>query len=395
LNNGRLLKKEFTEFPYELFNVVLSKKSFVDIERLNVDTFEKAHSYVKNYGYDMDNPLHKDQVFAILNESKKFIQSYLLEDPDGICPNLAIPPEIQWEDDVRNILIFASEKEKGLIQRWACALLRVAHTITHAENDLSKYYFQGIKKQIFSRFMDHLNVNREGEYNLGRGRNQIKLKMFEMKSEKSKESLVMKLLHKSENVTADIFDRIGVRIVTNNKLDVIMVLKYLTENHVISFANIKPSRTRNNLINVKHFMDGIEELKGSESDNWSEDEIRTFLEGYLYFDDEKTKDETSKIIRENNPHSSTQYTSLQLTARQMINIQDPFNIQLSYKFFFPFEVQILDHDSYVESRTGRASHSEYKKSQLKAVRKRVLTNVINYYNKKVWNRDEQPGVNNE
>lgn len=371
----------FTNFPHDLVDVVLSNKSFVDIDGLSVESYEEAHHYIKNYGYDLDNAIHAEQVSNILNESKKFIQSYLLEDPEGKTPPLVIPPNIQWEDDARNFLVMASEKEKSITQRWACSVLRVAHTITHVENDLSKYFFQGIKKQIFSRFMTHLNVNNKGEYLLGRGKNHILLKLFEMKSEKSKESLIMKLLHKKENVTADVFDRVGVRIVTNDKLDVILVLKYLAENHVISFANIKPSRTRNNLINIEKFLEGIESLKKENVTGWDEEKVREFFKPYLQFtpEDEET---LNNQIKENNPYSSTQYTSIQLTARQLISIQDPFNINLAYKFFFPFELQILDHESFTESRTGRASHDEYKKSQITAVRKRVLSNIIRYHMKK-------------
>jgi len=377
------LIETFATFPYELIDVVLSNKSFIDINRLSIETYEEAHDYLKNYGYDLDNPSHAEQVRSILGEAKSFIQTYLLEDPEGLTPTLVMPPAIMWEDDARNFLVMASEKTRSITQRWACAVLRVAHTITHAENDLAKYFFQGITKQIFSRFMAHLHVTNKNEYYLGRGRNQIRLKLFEMKSEKTKESLIMKLLHKRENVTADVFDRIGVRIVTNDKLDVLLVLKYLAENHVIAFANIKPSRTRNNLIDINRFLEGLVRFREEDISGWSEEEVREFFKPYLVFDREKAR-EQEDIIRENNPYSSTQYTSIQLTARQLITIQDPFSINTSYKFFFPFEIQILDHDSFVESRTGRASHDEYKKSQIISVRRRVLDNVIRYHARKKW-----------
>ncbi len=220
------IKEVLTQFPYELFNVVLSNKSFLDIKMLDIESYEDAYDYVKNYGFDLEDPNQREQAFNILAEAKQFIQSYLLEDPEGKEPSMIIPPNILFEDDIRNFLVMASNRERGLTQRWACAVLRVVHTITHVENDLAKYFFQGIKKQIFSRFMDHLKVDSSGSYLLGRGKNAITLRLFEMKSEKTRESLIMKLLHKKENVSADVFDRVGVRIVTNDKLDAILVLKY-------------------------------------------------------------------------------------------------------------------------------------------------------------------------
>ncbi len=385
------IEKNFLKFPYELFNVVFSRKSFIDINRLNVHDEATALSYMRNYGYDTTDPLMKQKVGLILQESKNFIQNYLLEDPEGGDPALLMPPEVLFNDNILDMLIMASEKEKTLLQAWACSVLRVAHTITHIENDLAKSFMPGIKKQIFSRFMDHLKLSRTGEYYLGEGDQKIQLKMFEMKNEKSRESLLLKLLHKKENVTADVFDRIGVRIVTYNKLDVILVLKYFSVNHVVSFANIKPSRTRNNLINVERFLQGIEELNSHDLSSWKDDDVAEFLERHLQLPPEEKELETDRIIKENNLYSSTLYSSLQLTGRQLITIKDFFKPEIVYRFFFPFEIQILDEESFKESREGRASHEEYKKNQICAARKRVLNNVIKYQRQHLWKNDYQGG----
>ncbi|HOB71899.1 MAG TPA: TIGR04552 family protein [bacterium] len=385
------IEKNFLKFPYELFNVVFSRKSFIDINRLNVHDEQTALSYMKNYGYDITDPLMKQKVVMILQESKNFIQNYLLEDPEGHDPALIVPPEVLFNDNILDLLIMASEKEKTLLQIWACAVLRVAHTITHVENDLAKSFMPGIKKQIFSRFMDHLKMSRTGEYYLGEGDQKIQLKMFEMKNEKSRESLILKLLHKKENVTADVFDRIGVRVVTYTKLDVILVLKYFSVNHVVSFANIKPSRTRNNLINVERFLQGIEELNAHDLSSWKEEDVSEFLERHLQLPPEEKEIETDRIIKENNLYSSTLYSSLQLTGRQLITIKDFFKPEINYRFFFPFEIQILDEESFNESREGRASHEEYKKNQICAARKRVLNNVIKYQRQHLWKNDYQGG----
>lgn len=394
MNKKNKLEKNFLKFPYELFNVVFSQDSFIDIDRLNLHTREDALDYIKNYGYDLDDQQVKIKVGAILAEAKKFIASHLLEDPEGKDPTLVIPPEILYNEDAADLMIRASEKTRNLLQSWACGILRVAHTITHVENDLAKNFMPGIKRQIFSRFMEHLHVTRDHEYILGTGENRIKLRMFEMKNEKSRESIIMKLLHKQENVAADIFDRIGVRIITYNKLDAILVLKYFTYQHVISFANVKPSRTRNNLINVPRFLEGIEELKTHDLKSWKEDDVTEFLERYLEIPPEQKENQTEKIIREQNIYSSTLYSSVQLTSRQLIRIKDPFNTNIEYKFFFPFELQILDEDSYIESREGRASHEEYKRNQTTDVRKRVLRNVIRYQRQHLW-KDECQGGKDE
>ena len=42
------------------------------------------------------------------------------------------------------------------------------------------------------------------------------------------------------------------------------------------------------------------------------------------------------------------------------------------KFFYPFEVQIMDYHTYVNNMRGPLSHSEYKKRQHKAARLRLF-----------------------
>ncbi|WP_444996291.1 hypothetical protein [Aliikangiella sp. IMCC44359] len=71
-----------------------------------------------------------------------------------------------------------------------------------------------------------------------------------------------------------------------------------------------------------------------------------------------------------NLFSEISYHSVQITCRQRIKVKQPDGKNLS--FFFPYELQIMDRQSYISSREGLASHSEYKKRQRAAIRKRVL-----------------------
>jgi uncharacterized protein (TIGR04562 family) len=41
-------------------------------------------------------------------------------------------------------------------------------------------------------------------------------------------------------------------------------------------------------------------------------------------------------------------------------------------FFFPFEIQLMDRKSFLDTREGLASHDEYKKRQKQAIRERVF-----------------------
>ena len=44
--------------------------------------------------------------------------------------------------------------------------------------------------------------------------------------------------------------------------------------------------------------------------------------------------------------------------------------------FFPFEVQVMDLKAWETNSTGKASHGKYKKSQVRAARRRVLNEIL-------------------
>ena len=58
-----------------------------------------------------------------------------------------------------------------------------------------------------------------------------------------------------------IHDLLGIRIVVKNLYDILLVLKILLEQHIVVFANLHPSRTRNNLFQLSDFKNSLELLK--------------------------------------------------------------------------------------------------------------------------------------
>ncbi|GIW22812.1 MAG: hypothetical protein KatS3mg068_1819 [Candidatus Sericytochromatia bacterium] len=60
------------------------------------------------------------------------------------------------------MLLIASNKENNN-QMWACAILRVMHTIAHINNDISIKFFPEIQNQILNRIWESIYVNSEGE----------------------------------------------------------------------------------------------------------------------------------------------------------------------------------------------------------------------------------------
>ena len=80
--------------------------------------------------------------------------------------------------------------------------------------------------------------------------------------------------------------------------------------------------------------------------------------------------ETENQNIEHNQFSEVSYNSVQITCRQRIKIPQDSGKNLC--FYFPFEIQMMDEESYHKTREGLASHSEYKNRQRESVRKRIM-----------------------
>jgi uncharacterized protein (TIGR04562 family) len=200
-------------------------------------------------------------------------------------------------------------------------------------------------------------------------------------------------LHKPENVAEDIFDRIGMRFVTKSKLDALRVVKYLKEKMIVIPPNIKPSRSRNTLVDIDDFRAQLSELLSrAERGDLDEAGLVARLEAAAY----------APLVAQENPHSSAFYRAIQFTCRQLIKQRNPLygdlkdlkliarnrqldddvlkaieRVDLKYlqkevRFFYPYEVQIVDQQSYHQNEQGKSAHSEYKKAQLQTAMRRVM-----------------------
>ena len=49
-----------------------------------------------------------------------------------------------------------------------------------------------------------------------------------------------------------------------------------------------------------------------------------------------------------------------------------------YIGFFPFEIQIIDQDTYQQNQLGSANHDRYKQSQIRSARRRALGAVLTF-----------------
>lgn len=387
-----------------ILEVLISDSSPIDLSHLAIEDLQDAYLFVCNYGFDCNKPEEAAEVEKIRSEAISFIQRVLI---DTLGPEFQIPriPKEILDSSILELLLLASSNPRSHLQKWACAVLRVMHTLAHVVSDLSLHFFPSILDQILGPYYQQIHYEGQQMWLGHQPELRIPLVDFQVKAGKDRDSALLKLLHKAENVAADLFDRIGVRLVTQDRLDAVLVLHYLREMHLVTFPNVKPSRSVNTLIDIEKFRKTFRELYTSyEAGKISLARFEKELRQHAQFHDTLSRRQVHHLFKRN-PYTSGQYRSIQFTVRQMVRLDNPlFNFmdaieerleQLDesermnpllrepleharpyYRFFFPYEIQIVDLETHRNNMEGQASHDTYKLRQLQAARKRVLGGLL-------------------
>ncbi len=396
-------------FNWETFDVVCSGKSSLDATNYLTELEEKQQvtEFLSGYGFNITDPVESAELFGIFQEALQFIKRYFLIEgnPDGL--DMKVPNYLYTITNIADLFLAATghfqklSKEEGL---WAGVVLKVMHTILHTDKDLRYRYFSTIQQQIFDRFYKFIHRDEENRLFL-RAENGMTIPLydFQTKAKKTRDSIVIKLLHKQENVAEELFDRIGMRIITYNKLDALRVIKFLHRNHVIMINNIKPSRSQNTLVDLKIFKRRIQGLyKEAIRESYTEEVFYQRLNSLI--------EECVPVQAHHaNRHSAEEYRAIHFTGRQLIKYRNPFMasfnevrklairdkenpiaqallnldtnaISRDVRFFYPFEVQLTDYESHLKNTQGEASHNEYKRSQLRSAMKRIFRPILEIRN---------------
>ncbi len=396
---------------WNLLDVVLGGKSMIDSNFFSgvVIDEQQINSVLSGYGINAEEPISKAELFGHFQEAMQFIRRYFLKEGSVDGLDLKIPPIFYTITDIGQLLLVASESHLVKEERlWAEIILKIMHTILHADKDLRYNYFSVIQTQIFDRFYKYLfrdDYNRL--YLAGQDlERKIPLINFETKTKKSRDSVIMKYLYKHEDVSEELFDRIGVRFITENRFDTLRVIRFLLENHIIIPHNIKSTRSVNSLVDLRPFKEGYASLlKKAVKENLEESLFLVEMDKII------NSCRLDDVLLERNKARLKGYQSIQFTCTHLIKYVNPFLHEFSnvrkmakdnpdnllakkilamdtsliardIRFFYPYEIQIVDEVAHKENTLGVASHQEYKRGQANMAMKRVFKHLIEFNSKK-------------
>jgi uncharacterized protein (TIGR04562 family) len=394
-SENHLNKREPWDLAWQEFELVLGEKPLLDSLHLQINSLERASALLKGCGLNLNVASQRRHSERLLGESVHFLRHVLMGAHER--ERLPMPSQIQECDDLRVLLVMASDlKPRNQYDRlWACAILKIVHAVASLEFSGMLEDLPLARRQIFRRIKKHLkSTAAEAPAFQHPSGEQIGLAVVDWKEEKSRSSLILKLIHKSENLMDDVFDYIGVRFVVRDNHEIPLLLDALIRRDIVIPHLVIAPRSKNTLIDIgkgKKLLTLAKDLAGHGE-----------LTAEEYRESRRHVDWSPDVFRtsgdRSNRFSSNQYRSLQLTVRHLVRLKNPahrvltaMSMQLeNYQQgirsnhlletlvpeenirFYPLEIQIMDLKSYEDSKFGPSSHEKYKANQLEAARKRIL-----------------------
>ncbi|MES2262373.1 MAG: TIGR04552 family protein [Pseudomonadota bacterium] len=366
-----LKSKHKFSLNWSYLNAIAGGVSAIDLGSLALRNLHDARQFVREYGFDLDQPAAPGIIRRAHREAVDFIRATFLD----AGQHALIPCAVAEPEDPLQLLVYASLRgqQADVLRMWSCAVLKVMHGIFYIDNNLKLRHFSTIREQVFAS-LDEV-IHKDGEhYFLTDGEACLPLLHFERKNNKGRNSILLKLLQKAAYLAADIFDHLGVRLIFATRFECLLALRTLQRSHLLSVTNVDAQRTRNTLLDL----DAAKQIfiKYRAMLDRSEDYPAELLQKM----DQELLALSQPQTRSDNPHSGAGFSSIQVTVRKMIHLQPddmtdtgmPAGQDYDVGFFFEYEIQLMDKASHDSSLSGPASHDAYKKRQVETARTRVF-----------------------
>jgi uncharacterized protein (TIGR04562 family) len=407
--------------PWEALSALVYGVSVIDLASTPIYSYDEAVKFILSYGYDWNHSNDAEALCALGKLAIQFVEQTLLPSlTHEQQAYLRLPESLKQRLDIPQLMLQASQsgEQRTPEAMWACAILKVLHTLVHIDNSPKLHYVRLAKDQILKAYRHVLTHDpARGGYFLHSSDKQrfVPLVNVEIKELKSRDSLLIKLLSKKSNMVEDIDDLIGLRFITHHPEDCLLALAILIEERLVVYSNTKPTRSRNSLIGSEHFkrvwestahtVTGAEESTKIHTWQALEQLMGSLLESPMASGDggdmeplasselsqstkadqtvknasaAATPQQTPASFTQHNPHSSDSYRGLHITTRHLLRIRR-MNQQRDERVFFPYELQFVDAASFSQNQEGDAHHSRYKQRQLQRCKRRVLGELMAWY----------------
>ncbi|MFH1728180.1 MAG: TIGR04552 family protein [Pseudomonadota bacterium] len=337
----------------EAIRLILRGGSVVDWRRLNFDSRNEIDNFLSINGYNINNPKDTDRLYTLHRKALNYIEENFQYNMPGKVSNI---------DSVYDLFEMASDwKNFNRDQVLSCVVLKVMNIINHLEGR-ELLYTLPISFRSFSHIVTERVISRINELK------QHHCPIVEISGgEKTKNSLITKLLLKKDTIAATVFDRLRFRLVVEKKSNIIPMLYHLTR-ELFPFNYIIPGESQNDLIDYIEFLQG---------DSYAQKYIKDLQVNIGL--EEESKVIRLKEIMKKNPFSAKNFRTMNFVFDLPIKILDYFpefedrlDEETGYLVFALAEIQLIDAKTSDENERGEANHDKYSERKLEKAWNRLV-----------------------
>jgi len=322
--------------PWHTLQTIISGRSLLDTFELNIDNLDEANKFLNAYGVQNDKDADK-----LLATALDYIDNILLKD-DSLCL-----PENIYDLRLPELLLRASDSDRSAISEWSCVVLKVCHAVAHAQWTKDEDAYHTALAKLKARLNPFVIESPDGIW-VGDDDCRVPIVDYHIKTEKKFPRIVTKLLLKEGNLSARVYDHIGVRFVTNDIFSAILLVKFLRSRHIFMYANLLPQKSKNSMTEFHKIVDLFSKFSTP---------IRHTVVG-----------EGDNIRGEGiNPYSNKEFKMIKIVERILVSTSNGRHV------FFPCEFQIVTRQMQDALGKNRANHTAYEKRQINGVNKRLFS----------------------
>lgn len=321
----------------EAIRLLLTGNSVIDWRKLSFETPQQVNRFLETLLFDVNDPQDQRRIRYVYNEAVSYLEEHL---------KLRFPQELRNPQDVRQVFLWASAHSGSRRrQKLSCIILKLMHVIHHMEAADLKFRTPVSEHQLMELAKER--VFQAAERMRGAG---VPIVSF-YGSQKSRSSVITKLLAKQESVAATVFDKLRFRIVVPRREDLAPTLGFLTRN-VVPYNYTIPQQSLNTLLSSEDLMEGLTEQESAVLRSGPD-----ILQGSP------------------NNFSGASYRSINFIVDFPVRIPEPSLGDLSYELgrtlFVLVEFQLIDEETARRNEQGENAHYLYKNRQHQTIAQRL------------------------
>ena len=324
----------------EAIRLVVTGDSVVDWQRLAFRSMAEVDRFLATHLLDPDDPTDRERLRYVFNEAVSYLEEQL---------HLKFPAELRDPSDTRQVFLWASQW--GGFRRTqilSCVVLKLMHIIHHMEAADLKFRMSLSEEQLLR--IAHRRLVEQARDMQQRG---VPILAF-YGNQKSRSSVITKLLAKKEAVAATIFDKLRYRVVVPRHEDIVPVLAHMTR-EMFPFNYTVPGQSHDNLLPIDHLFAHLSD----------EDREQARARGQLPLPSDQPKNE----------FSGASFRSINWIADYPVRIPEGaagrFDFELGKVVYVNVEFQLLDETTALHNELGENAHELYKARQQRRVAARL------------------------